>query len=187
MLDVNFIYLISDSKWVSPLVVVPKKNGKWRICVDYREFNKATQKDHFPLPFIDQVLDTLAGKKFFSFLDNFSGYNQIQIAPEDQDKTTFTYHWGTFSYRVLPFGLCNAPATFQRAILSIFSNLINEGLEVYMDDFTPYGDDFEPALQMLEKVLQRCIATRLYSIHEKCDMMMTEGLILGHYISIVGI
>ena len=126
LLDVNFIYPISDSKWVSPLVVVPKKNGNWRICVDYRELNKATQKDHFPLPFMDQVLDTLAGKKFFSFLDGFSGYNQIQIALEDQDKTTFTCPWGTFAYRVLPFGLCNAPATFQRAILSIFADLINE-------------------------------------------------------------
>jgi hypothetical protein len=80
LLDVDFIYPISDSRWVSPLVIIPKKNGKWRICVDYRELNKATQKDHFPLPFIDQVLDTLAGKKFFSFLDGFSGYNQIQIA-----------------------------------------------------------------------------------------------------------
>ena len=88
LLDVNFIYPISDSKWVSPLVVVAKKNRKWRICVDYRELNKTTQKDHFPLPFIDQLLDTLAGKKLFSFLDGFSGYNQIQIAPEDQDKTT---------------------------------------------------------------------------------------------------
>lgn len=97
LLDVNFIYPISDSKWASPLIVVPKKNGKWRICVDYREFNKATKKYHFPLPFIDQVLDTLAGKKFFSFLDGFSGYNQIQIAPIDQGKTTFTYPWGTFS------------------------------------------------------------------------------------------
>lgn len=135
----NFIYPIFDSKWVSPLVVVPKKNGKWRICVDYREINKETQKDHFPLPFIDQVLDTLARKKLFSFLVGFSGYNQIQIAPKDQDKTTFTCPWGTFSYRVLPFGLCNAPATFQRAILNIFSDLINEGLEIYMDDFTPYG------------------------------------------------
>ena len=187
LLDVNFIYPISDSKWVSPLVVVPKKNGKWRICVDYRELNKATQKYHFPLPFIDQVLDTLAGKKFFSFLDGFSGYNQIQIDPEDQDKTTFTCPWGTFSYRVLPFGLCNAPATFQRVVLSIFAYLINDGLEVYMDDFTPYGDDFDPALDTLEKVLQRCIATRLCLSHEKCYMMMTEGLILGHYISAAGI
>jgi hypothetical protein len=97
---------------VSPLVIVPKKNGKWRVCVDYRALNKATQKDHFPLPFIDQVLDSLSGKKFFSFLDGFSGYNQIKIAPQDQDKTTFTSPWGTFAYRVLPFGLCNAPATF---------------------------------------------------------------------------
>ena len=77
LLDVGFIYPILDSQWVSPLVIVPKKNGKWRICVDYRELNKATQKDHFPLPFIDQVLDTLVGKKFFSFMDGFSGYNQI--------------------------------------------------------------------------------------------------------------
>jgi len=112
LLDVNFIYPISDSKWVSPLVVVLRNNGKWWICVEYRELNKATQKDHFPLPFIDQVLDTLAGKKFFSFLDGFSGYNQIEIALEDQDKTTFTCPWRTFAYRVLPFGLCKAPATF---------------------------------------------------------------------------
>ena len=97
-MDAGFIYPISDSEWVSPLVLVPKKNGKWRICVDYRELNKATKKDHFPLPFIDQVLDTLAGKKYFSFLDSFSGYNQIQVALEDQDKTTFACPWGTFPY-----------------------------------------------------------------------------------------
>ena len=98
LLNVNFIYPISDSKWVSPLVVVPKRNGKWQIYVYYREPNKATLKDYFPLPFIDQVLDTLAGKKYFSFLDGFSGYNQIQIAPEDQEKTTFTCLWGTYAY-----------------------------------------------------------------------------------------
>lgn len=112
LLDVNLIYQISDSKWVSPLGLVPKKNGKWRICIDYRELNKATQKDHFPLPFIDQVLDILVGKKLFSFLDGFSRYNQIQNAPEDEDKTNFTCPWGTFSYRVLPFGLCSAATTF---------------------------------------------------------------------------
>jgi hypothetical protein len=104
LLDVGFIYLISDSEWVSPLVIVQKKNGKWRICVDYQELNKATRKDNFPLPFIDQVLDALAGKEYFSFLDGFNGYNQIQISPEDQD-TTFTCPSGTFSYKVLPFGL----------------------------------------------------------------------------------
>ena len=112
LLNVNFIYPISDSRWVSPLVVVPKKNCKWQICVDYRELKKATLKDYFLLPFIDQVLDTLSKKKYLSFLDGFSGYNQIQINLEDQENTTFTYPWGSFTYRVLPFRLCNVPATF---------------------------------------------------------------------------
>jgi len=138
------------------LVIVPKKNGKWRVCIDYQEMNKATIKDHFPLPFIDQVLDTLAGKKYFSFLDGFSGYNKIQVALEDQDKTRFTCPWGTYAYRVIPFGLCNAPATFQRAVLGIFSDLIHDCVEVYMDDFTVYGNTFEEALENLEKVLKRC-------------------------------
>src|SRR5882672_7564053 len=121
LLEAGFIYPILDSEWVSPLVIVPKKNGKWRVCVDYRELNKETQKDHFPFPFINQVLDTLPGKNFFSFMDGFSGYNQIQIAPEEQDKTTFTCLWGIFAYKVLRFGLCNALATFQRAVIGIFS------------------------------------------------------------------
>lgn len=112
LLKVKFIYPISDNQWVSPLVIVPKKNGKWQVCVDYREINKATLKDYFPLPFIDQVLDTLARKKSFSFLYGFSGYKQISIASEDQDKTTFTCPWGTYAYNMLPFGLCNAPKTF---------------------------------------------------------------------------
>eukprot|EP00253_Pinus_taeda_P009033 PITA_09033 len=130
LLNAGFIYPISDSEWVSPLVIIPKKNGKWRVCVDYRALNKATQKDHFPLPFIDQVLDNLDGKKFFSFLDGFSGYNQIRIAPQDKDKTTFTSPWGTFAYRVLPFGLCNAPATFQRAVIGIFSDMLKHQLSI---------------------------------------------------------
>ena len=138
LLDAGFIYPIFHNEWVSPLVLVPKKNGKWRICVNYRELNKATKKDHFPLPFIDQVFAGLARKKIFSFLDGFSGYNQIQISPEDQDKTTFACPWGTFAYPVLPFGLGNALATFQRAILSIFSELVHDAVEIYMDDFTPY-------------------------------------------------
>lgn len=120
LLSANFIYPISGSQWVSPLVIVPKNNGKWRVCVDYRELNKASQKDHFSLLFIVQVLDTLSEKKLFSFLDRFSGYNQIHIAPEDQDKTTFTCPWGTYAYRVLPFGLCNVQETFQREILGFF-------------------------------------------------------------------
>eukprot|EP00253_Pinus_taeda_P004093 PITA_04093 len=154
---------------------------------DYRALGKATQKDHFPLPFIDQVLDNLVGKKFFSFLDGFSGYNQIRIAPQDQDKTTFTSPWGTFSYRVLPFRLCNAPVTFHRAVIGIFSDMINDSLEIFMDDFSPYGTTFEDALQNLEKVLKRCIEAHLALSTEKCHMMMNEGIVLGHFVSLLGI
>ena len=156
LLNVNFIYPNSDSQWISTLVIVPKKNGKWTVCIDYRELNKETLKDNFPLPFIDQMLDTLAGKKYFSFVDGFTGYNQIQIAPEDQDKITFTCPWGTYDYRVLPSGLCNALATFQKAVLGIFFDLIHNCVEVYMDDFTVYGNTFEEALENLENVLKIC-------------------------------
>ena len=122
-LDNGVIYPISDSAWVSPVQVVPKKGGttvirtennillpsrtvtRWRICIDYRKLNKATQKDHFPLPFLDQMLDRIAGHKYYCFLDGYFSYNQIAIAPEDQDKTTFTCPYGTFAFRRMPFGL----------------------------------------------------------------------------------
>ena len=185
LLNDDFIYPISNSQWVSPLVLVPKKDGRWCICIDYRELNKATLKDYFPLPFIDQVLDTLAGKKYFSFLDGFSGYNQIQIAPQDQDKTTFTCPWGKFSYKVLPFGLCNAPATFQRVVLAIFTDL--EFVEIYMDDFSVFGDSFQEALENLEKVLLHCQEAHLALSEKKSRLVCKEGVVLGHLISDKGI
>ena len=183
LLDAGFIYSISDSERVSNLVLVHKKNGKWRIFVDYRELKKATKNDHFPLPFIDQVLYGLAGKKLFSFLNGFNGYDQVQICLEDQDKTKFTCAWGTFSYRILPFGLCNALATFQREFLSIFAELVHDAMEIYMDDFTPYGCDFQEALSNLGKVLHKCIEMDLSLSIEKCKFLMTEGTVLGHSIS----
>ncbi|CAM8940712.1 unnamed protein product [Rhodiola kirilowii] len=171
LLDADVIYPISDSRWVSPVHVVPKttgitveedaegkmvttrvKNGWW-MCIDYRKLNAVTRKDHFPLPFIDQMLDRLAGKPHFCFLDGFSGYNQIPIAPEDQDKTTFTCLFGTFAFRRMSFGLCNAPGTFQRVVTSIFSDMIGTMIEVFMDDFTVYGDNFDACLDNLSAVL----------------------------------
>lgn len=149
-------------------MLVIKKNGKWRIYVDYRELNEATKKDHFPLPLIDQLLDGLVGKKKLSFLDGFSGYNQIQINLEDQDNTTFTCPWGTFAYWVLPFGLCNTPTTFQREVLSIFFELVHDALEIYMDDFTPNGSNFQEALSNLGKFLNKCIQMNLSLSLEKC-------------------
>ena len=125
----------------------------WRVCIDYKKVNTATRKDHYPLPFIDQMLDRLAGHPYLCFLNRYSGYNQIAIAPEDQEKTTFTCPYGTFAFRRMPFGLCNAPTTFQRCMVSIFSNLVEEAMEIFMDDFLVYGSDFDNCLENLETVL----------------------------------
>ncbi|GKD60446.1 hypothetical protein Tco_1297955 [Tanacetum coccineum] len=130
LLDSGLIYPISNSSWVSPIHVVPKKGGmtvvlndnnelipsltvtRWRVCIDYRKLNDATRKDHFPLPFIDEMLECLCGNEYYCFLDGFLGFFQILIAPEDQENTTITCPYGTFAYRRMSFGLCNAPATF---------------------------------------------------------------------------
>ena len=109
----------------------------------YRKLNFRTRKYHFPLPFIDQMLEKLAGHSHYCFLDGYSGYNQIVIAPEDQEKTTFTCPFGTFAYRRMPFGLCNAPITFQRCMINIFSEYVENIIEVFMDDFSVYGDCFD--------------------------------------------
>ena len=162
------------------------QNG-WRMCVDYRKLNNTTRKDHFPLPFIDQMLERLAGKSHYCFLDGYSGYNQIVIAPEDQEKTTFTCPFGTFACRRMPFGLCNAPATFQRCMLSIFSELVENCIEVFMDDFTVYGDSFDMCLDSLIRVLEKFIETNLVLNFEKCHFMVEQGIVLGHVVSCKGI
>nr|GEZ78623.1 reverse transcriptase domain-containing protein [Tanacetum cinerariifolium] len=174
LLDAGLIYPISDSPWVSPVHYVPKEGGftvivnkeneliptrlvtRWRVCIDYRKLNEATRKDHFPLPFMDQMLERLAGNEYYCFLDGFSGYFQIPIDPRDQEKTTFTCPYGTFAYRRMPFGLCNAPGTFQRCMLAIFHD-------------------------MVEKTM--CEDTNFSLNWEKSHFMVKEGIVLGHKIS----
>ncbi|GJW64541.1 reverse transcriptase domain-containing protein [Tanacetum coccineum] len=155
--------LLSDqekSPWVSPIHMVPTKGGTivitnkdnetiptrtvtgWRVCIDYRKLNDATRKDHFSLPFIDQMLERLSGNEYYCFLDGFSGYFQIPLAPEDQEKTTFTCPYGTFAYRRMPFGLCNALATFQRCVTTIFHGMCKDFMEVFMDDFSVFENSF---------------------------------------------
>nr|GEW68348.1 reverse transcriptase domain-containing protein [Tanacetum cinerariifolium] len=126
----------------------------WRVCIDYQKLNDATRKDHFPLPFMDQMLERLAGNEYYCFLNGFSGYFQIPIDLKDQEKTTFTCPYGTFAYRRMPFGLCNAPGTFQRCMLAIFYDMIKKMMEVFMEDFS-----------------------------EKSHFMVKEGIVLGHNIS----
>ena len=157
------------------------------MCVDYRKLNAATRKDHFPLPFIDQILERIAGHDYYSFLDGYSGYNQIEIAPEDQDKTTFTCPYGTFAFRRMPFGLCNAPAIFQRCMMAIFSDYNEKTIEVFMDDFTVFGDDFDTSLSNLRAILAKCEEVNLVLNWEKCHFMVREGIVLGHKVSKKGI
>ena len=101
-------------------LILTRKVTGWKVCIDYKKLNDATRKDHFPLPFIDQMIEKLSGHEYYCFLDGYSRYNQIPVAPEDQEKTTFTYPYGTFAYRRMSFGLYNAPTTFQKCMMSIF-------------------------------------------------------------------
>ena len=205
LLDVGVIYPIADNKWVNPTQVVPKKFGvtvvenennelipthvtsSWRVCIDYRKLNACTWKDHFPLPFVDQMLERVAGHEFYCFLDGYSGYNQLEIALEDQEKTTFTCPFGTFAFSKMPFGLCNAPETFQRCMMGIFSDMIEIILEIFMDDFSVFGDSYEGCLESLRKVLERCQDKNLVLNWEKCHFMVTQGIVLGHIVSKNGI
>ncbi|GKC32380.1 reverse transcriptase domain-containing protein [Tanacetum coccineum] len=205
LLDAKLIYPISDSPWVSLVHCVPKKGGftivendkneliltrlvtGWRVCIDYRKLNEATRKDHFPLPFMDQMLERLAGNNYYWFLDGFSGYFQIPIDPKDQEKTTFTCPYGTFAYRRMPFGLCNAPGTFQRCMMAIFHDMIEKTMEVFMDDFLVFGNSFKTCLSHLDKMLKRCEDTNLCLNWEKSHFMVKEGIVLGHKISKNGI
>ena len=159
----------------------------WRVCIDYRKINTATRKDHYLLPFIDQMMDRLAGHPHYCFLNGYSGYNQMAIASEDQEKSTFTCPYGTFAFRRMPFGLCNAPATFQRCMMSMFSDLVEEAMEIFMDDFLVYASNFENCLENLETVLQMCQDKNLALNWEKCYFMVIEGIVLGHKISVAGL
>ncbi|GKD46194.1 DNA-directed DNA polymerase [Tanacetum coccineum] len=168
------ILMEDDYKPVSPIHVVPKKGGMtvvlndnnelipfrtitgWRVCIDYHKLNDATRKDHFPLPFIDQILERLCGNEYNCFLDGFSGFFQIPIAPKDQEKTTFTCPYRTFAYRRMPFRLCNAPATFQRCMTAIFHDMVEDFMEVFMDDFSVFGSSFDCCLANLDRMLARC-------------------------------
>ncbi|GJS69147.1 reverse transcriptase domain-containing protein [Tanacetum coccineum] len=205
LLDAGLIYPISDSPWVSPVHCVPKKGGftvvendeneliptrlvtGWRVCIDYRKLNEATRKDHFPLPFMDQMLERLARNEYYCFLDGFSGYFQIPIDPHDQEKTTFTCPYGTFAYRRMPFGLCNASGTFQRCMMAIFHDMIKKMMEVFMDDFSVFGNSFGNCLSRVDKMLKRCEDTNLCLNWEKSHFMVKEGIVLGHKISKNGI
>ena len=189
--EAGFIYPVNNSEWVSPIVVVPKKVGadgkvKIRVCQDFRKLNAATKKDYFPLPFTDIILDHVSGQECYSFLDGFSGYNQVSIRAEDQLKTTFTTEWGTFAFNRMPFGLCNAPGTFQRLMMDIFRDFLRYFLEVFIDDFAVFSKR-DQHLGFLKETFQRCRETGLKLHPGKCFMGMESGILLGHVVSRKGL
>ncbi|MCO5606051.1 hypothetical protein L7F22_060238 [Adiantum nelumboides] len=177
---------IEHSEWVSPIFIVPKKNGKLRVCVDLKKVNAATRRDHYPLPYSEHVLERVVDKEAYSFLDGYSGYNQITIALEDQAKTAFKTEFGVFAFRVMAFGLTNAPATFQRLINTAFKEYLRDFCEAFLDDLCIYSS-WEEHLSCLKKVFEKC---RLYCISLnsfKCQFWVKHGVILGHIVSKNGI
>ena len=204
-LDSRVIYPISDSSWVSPVQVVPKKRGTtlirtennallpsrpvtgWRICIDYRKLNKATRKDHFPLLFLNQILDRLAEHEYYYFLDGYWVIIRSLYHRRTKRKQHLHARMVFFSFRRMPFGLCNAPGTFQRCMMAIFSDMVERTIEVFMDDFSMLGKSFDNCLENLRQVLIRCEETNLVQNWEKCHFMVKEGIVPGHRISEKGI
>ena len=178
-LEAEIIYPISDSPWISRVHMAPKKSGisverseegvelatrlttGWRVCIDYRKLNLVTKKNHYPIPFIDQILKKHVWQTYYCFLDGYSGYNYIGIYPRYQERTTFTCLEGTYAFRRMPFGLCNALATFQRCMNAMFLEFVEVCLEIFADDFSIFRLSFDLCLSHLTRILQLCIQYNL--------------------------
>ena len=188
LLKVGFIKVIEHPTWLANIVVIIKSNGKIRICVDFRDLNKASPKDDFPLPNIDMLVDSTASYKVKSFVDGFAGYNQIRMAEEDQHKTAFTTPWGTFCYTVMPFGLKNAGATYQRAVTTLFHDMIHKEIEVYVDDMIIHSTDEEGKhLADLTKFFERLREHKMRLNPAKCVFGVIKGKVLGYMVTDRGI
>ena len=182
LLQAGFIKPVEITDWVSPMVLVKKKNGKILVCINHGALNKRTQKDHFPLPFINIILDEVVGHELYTFMDGYSGYNQISIAPEDHHKTTFITPWGTFIYVVMPFGLYNAPSAFQKAMSFAFSDLLHKSMTVFIDDFSTHTSVTEH-LHWVRECLIRCCRTGIAVNLDKLYLAIKKGILLGHIVS----
>jgi len=183
LLAAKIIVPLRYSKWIANLVVVRKKSGEIRLCVDFINLNKCSKKDNYPLPKIEHLLQKVSGAKVTSFLDGFSGFNQIVVHPDDQEKTAFTTPWGTFMYAKMPFGLMNAGATFQRAMDIAFVREKDKFVLIYLNDIIVYSSSHQDHLQHLKKVLLKCRRFGISVNPKKSQFALEEGKLLGHIIS----
>ncbi|GFX31606.1 retrovirus-related Pol polyprotein from transposon 17.6 [Trichonephila clavipes] len=176
----------SSSSWASPIVLVRKKDGSTRFCVDHRQLNDVTKKDSYPLPRIDDTLDTLASNTWFSTLDLKSGYWQVEPHPDHKEKTAFTMGQGLWQFKVMPFGLCNAPATFEHLMETVLGGLSYNACLVYLDDII-VGRSFEEHLKYIRRVLQKLKEAKLKLSPSKCHLFRREVTYLRHIISADGV
>jgi hypothetical protein len=182
LLQACFILSIELTDWLSHIVLVEKKGGnKLKVCVDYRDLNACTLKDHFPLPLISTIVNEVTGKELYSFMDGYSGYNQMSIALEDWHKTTFTSPWGTFIHVVMPFGLCNALVAFQKVTTYAFSKLLHKSMVVFIDDFSTQTSQ-EKHLEMLRACFQRCKEVGISLNLDKVYLAVVRSILLGYVV-----
>ncbi|CAJ2645722.1 unnamed protein product [Trifolium pratense] len=187
LLEANFISEARYTTWLSNVVLVKKSNGKWRMCVDYTDLNRACPKDAYPLPSIDKLVDNSSGFKLLSFMDAYSGYNQIKMAEIDKKKTAFMTESGNYYYNVMPFGLKNAGATYQRMMNKVFNNEIGDMLEVYMDDMIVKSEEEVDHTAHLKRVFDQARKYNMRFNPEKCTFGVKAGKFLGFYLTERGI
>jgi hypothetical protein len=191
LLQAQIIVPLRYSEWVANLVPVRKKNGEIILCVDFRNLNRSSRKDNYPLPNMEHILQRVTRASRMSMIDGFSGYNQISVMPEDREKTTFTTPWGifmgTFMYAKMPFGLMNAGATFQRAMDIDFIREKDKFVVVYLDDITVFSKSDKEHCCHLRKVFLKCRSFRISLNTKKSLFAMQEGKLLGHIVSVEGV
>ena len=183
----KFIQEVYYPDWLANVVMVKKANGKWRMCVDFTDLNKACPKDSYPLPCIDQLVDSTTGHRLLSFMDAFSGYNQIRMDEPDQEKTSFVTSQGLFCYKVMPLGLKNARATYQRLVNHMFRPQIGRNVEVYVDDMLVKSQDKEIHLDDLQETFDTLRQYNMTLNPSKCAFGVSSGKFLSFMVSHRGI
>ncbi len=158
-----------------------KENGKLHICVDYQKLNAQTKKDPFLLPFLDSIFDSVAGHEMYSFMDGYRGYKQVKMVKEDKEKTIFILEWVAYAYNVMPFGLCNALATFQKVVTKTFKEHLNKFTQVFLDDFSVYGSKMDH-IDQLQKCLEEYRQNGTNLNLEKCAFCVNLNVLLGHIV-----